>query len=184
MVAQQKQHWDLWAWSKSHTWSSRYRRLHVRRSCCIQITSWDVRPCCFNYLTPLGEVVSNLKRINLSRYWWKRTIKLNNDLSSFLTRHIAETEWQLRSVCFIHGLRLAPVSHFFCTTFVVVLPCCQLYMLSSFQPITPKQIAKRNRSSINMKNFKKFNARRKWKVSLDISVKRYFKAYFCALDQQ
>lgn len=174
MVAQQKQHCLI----ESHTWSSRYRRLHVLRPCCIQITSWDVRPCCFNYLTPLGEVV------NLSRYWWKRTIKLNKDLSSFLTRHIAETEWQLRSVCFIHGLRLAPVCHFFCTTLVVVLPCCQLYMLSSFQPITPKQIDKRNRSSINMKNFKKFNARRKWKVSLDISVKRYFKAYFCALDQQ
>lgn len=34
------------------------------------------------------------------------------------------------------------------------------------QPITRKQAAKRNRSSINMKNFKKFNARRKWKLSL------------------
>lgn len=35
------------------------------------------------------------------------------------------------------------------------------------QPITRKQAAKRNRSSINMKNFKKFNARRKWKMSLN-----------------
>lgn len=33
------------------------------------------------------------------------------------------------------------------------------------QPITRKQAAKRNRSSINMKNFKKFNAKRKWKMS-------------------
>lgn len=33
------------------------------------------------------------------------------------------------------------------------------------QPITRKQAAKRNRSSINMKNFKKFNAKRKWKLS-------------------
>ncbi|KAM3596638.1 uncharacterized protein V6R79_018439 [Siganus canaliculatus] len=33
------------------------------------------------------------------------------------------------------------------------------------KPITRKQAANRNRSSINMKNFKKFNARRKWKMS-------------------
>ncbi|XP_075961819.1 death-associated protein kinase 2 isoform X2 [Anarhichas minor] len=32
------------------------------------------------------------------------------------------------------------------------------------KPITRKQVANRNRSSINMKNFKKFNARRKWKL--------------------
>uniref|UniRef100_A0A8B9KNT3 Si:dkey-240h12.4 n=1 Tax=Astyanax mexicanus TaxID=7994 RepID=A0A8B9KNT3_ASTMX len=31
-------------------------------------------------------------------------------------------------------------------------------------PLTRTQMAKRNRSSINMKNFKKFNAKRKWKV--------------------
>uniref|UniRef100_A0A3P8SGC0 non-specific serine/threonine protein kinase n=1 Tax=Amphiprion percula TaxID=161767 RepID=A0A3P8SGC0_AMPPE len=37
-----------------------------------------------------------------------------------------------------------------------------------FQPITRKQVTNRNRSSINMKTFKKFNARRKWKVSLDM----------------
>ncbi|XP_031583580.1 death-associated protein kinase 2 [Oreochromis aureus] len=36
------------------------------------------------------------------------------------------------------------------------------------KPITPKQAAKRNRSSINMKNFKKFNARRKWKMSYNM----------------
>ena len=36
---------------------------------------------------------------------------------------------------------------------------------SLFQPMTRKQMANRNRSSINMKNFKKFNAKRKWKVS-------------------
>lgn len=36
------------------------------------------------------------------------------------------------------------------------------------QPITRKQIIKRNRSSINMKNFKKFNARRKWKMSYNM----------------
>lgn len=35
-----------------------------------------------------------------------------------------------------------------------------------FQPLNRTQIAKRNRSSINMKNFKKFNARRKWKVGV------------------
>ncbi|XP_022073480.2 death-associated protein kinase 2 [Acanthochromis polyacanthus] len=33
------------------------------------------------------------------------------------------------------------------------------------KPITRKQVANRNRSSINMKTFKKFNARRKWKMS-------------------
>uniref|UniRef100_A0A3B4U2N9 non-specific serine/threonine protein kinase n=1 Tax=Seriola dumerili TaxID=41447 RepID=A0A3B4U2N9_SERDU len=37
-----------------------------------------------------------------------------------------------------------------------------------FQPITRKQAANRNRSSINMKNFKKFNARRKWKMSFNM----------------
>ncbi|KAF1592604.1 hypothetical protein FQV11_0000101, partial [Eudyptes moseleyi] len=32
------------------------------------------------------------------------------------------------------------------------------------QPLSRKQAANRSRSSINMKNFRKFNARRKWKV--------------------
>ncbi|KAM7372754.1 hypothetical protein PAMP_007652 [Pampus punctatissimus] len=36
------------------------------------------------------------------------------------------------------------------------------------KPITYKQVANRNRSSINMKNFKKFNARRKWKMSYNM----------------
>ncbi|XP_037329386.1 death-associated protein kinase 2 [Pungitius pungitius] len=36
------------------------------------------------------------------------------------------------------------------------------------KPITCKQVAHRNRSSINMKNFKKFNARRKWKMSYNM----------------
>ncbi|XP_054461477.1 death-associated protein kinase 2 isoform X1 [Anoplopoma fimbria] len=36
------------------------------------------------------------------------------------------------------------------------------------KPVTSKQVAKRNRSSINMKNFKKFNARRKWKMSYNM----------------
>ncbi|XP_022613118.1 death-associated protein kinase 2-like [Seriola dumerili] len=36
------------------------------------------------------------------------------------------------------------------------------------KPITRKQAANRNRSSINMKNFKKFNARRKWKMSFNM----------------
>ncbi|XP_071356442.1 death-associated protein kinase 2 [Trachinotus anak] len=36
------------------------------------------------------------------------------------------------------------------------------------KPITRKQVANRNRSSINMKNFKKFNARRKWKMSYNM----------------
>ncbi|CAL9694229.1 unnamed protein product [Knipowitschia caucasica] len=36
------------------------------------------------------------------------------------------------------------------------------------KPITRKQMHKRNRSSINMKNFKKFNAKRKWKMSLNM----------------
>ncbi|XP_059206790.1 death-associated protein kinase 2 [Centropristis striata] len=36
------------------------------------------------------------------------------------------------------------------------------------KPITRKQLANRNRSSINMKNFKKFNARRKWKMSYNM----------------
>lgn len=33
-----------------------------------------------------------------------------------------------------------------------------------WQPLSRKQVANRSRSSINMKNFRKFNARRKWKV--------------------
>lgn len=36
------------------------------------------------------------------------------------------------------------------------------------KPITRSQVAKRGRSSINMKNFKKFNARRKWKMSFNM----------------
>uniref|UniRef100_A0A3Q3DZH9 Si:dkey-240h12.4 n=1 Tax=Labrus bergylta TaxID=56723 RepID=A0A3Q3DZH9_9LABR len=36
------------------------------------------------------------------------------------------------------------------------------------KPITRTQATKRNRSSINMKNFKKFNARRKWKMSYNM----------------
>ncbi|XP_049890014.1 death-associated protein kinase 2 [Epinephelus moara] len=36
------------------------------------------------------------------------------------------------------------------------------------KPITCKQVANRNRSSINMKNFKKFNARRQWKMSYNM----------------
>ncbi|KAM6899515.1 death-associated protein kinase 2 [Xenentodon cancila] len=36
------------------------------------------------------------------------------------------------------------------------------------KPITRKQVDNRNRSSINMKNFKKFNARRKWKMSYNM----------------
>lgn len=36
------------------------------------------------------------------------------------------------------------------------------------KPLTKTQIAKRNRSSINMKNFKMFNARRKWKMSYNM----------------
>ncbi|XP_047460549.1 death-associated protein kinase 2 [Mugil cephalus] len=36
------------------------------------------------------------------------------------------------------------------------------------KPITRKQAANRNRSSINMKNFKKFNAKRKWKMSYNM----------------
>ncbi|KAF1413199.1 Death-associated protein kinase 2, partial [Spheniscus humboldti] len=32
------------------------------------------------------------------------------------------------------------------------------------KPLSRKQAANRSRSSINMKNFRKFNARRKWKV--------------------
>ncbi|KAI4876224.1 hypothetical protein NFI96_017959 [Prochilodus magdalenae] len=36
------------------------------------------------------------------------------------------------------------------------------------KPLTRTQMAKRNRSSINMKNFKKFNAKRKWKMSYNM----------------
>uniref|UniRef100_A0A3Q3N4J3 Death-associated protein kinase 2-like n=1 Tax=Mastacembelus armatus TaxID=205130 RepID=A0A3Q3N4J3_9TELE len=36
------------------------------------------------------------------------------------------------------------------------------------KPITRKQAANRNRSSINMKNFKRFNAKRKWKMSYNM----------------
>ncbi|XP_051926157.1 death-associated protein kinase 2 isoform X1 [Hippocampus zosterae] len=36
------------------------------------------------------------------------------------------------------------------------------------KPLTRQQKATRNRSSINMKNFKKFNARRKWKMSYNM----------------
>ncbi|GAA6081559.1 death-associated protein kinase 2-like, partial [Tachysurus ichikawai] len=35
-------------------------------------------------------------------------------------------------------------------------------------PLTRKQAANRSRSSINMKNFRKFNARRKWKMSYNM----------------
>uniref|UniRef100_A0A3Q0R7E8 non-specific serine/threonine protein kinase n=1 Tax=Amphilophus citrinellus TaxID=61819 RepID=A0A3Q0R7E8_AMPCI len=45
------------------------------------------------------------------------------------------------------------------------------------KPITSKQVARRNRSSINMRNFKRFNARRKWKVSMQsFFFLRHFKA--------
>lgn len=36
------------------------------------------------------------------------------------------------------------------------------------KPLTRKQLANRNRSSINMKNFKRFNAKRKWKMSYNM----------------
>ncbi|XP_063041297.1 death-associated protein kinase 2 isoform X2 [Engraulis encrasicolus] len=36
------------------------------------------------------------------------------------------------------------------------------------KPLTRTQVAKRNRSSINMKNFKRFNAKRKWKMSYNM----------------
>ncbi|XP_030645204.1 death-associated protein kinase 2-like [Chanos chanos] len=36
------------------------------------------------------------------------------------------------------------------------------------KPLNRSQAAKRNRSSINMKNFKKFNAKRKWKMSYNM----------------
>ncbi|XP_028566649.2 death-associated protein kinase 2-like isoform X2 [Podarcis muralis] len=36
------------------------------------------------------------------------------------------------------------------------------------KPLTRKQVANRSRSSINMKNFRKFNARRKWKLSYNM----------------
>ncbi|XP_066508902.1 death-associated protein kinase 2-like [Hoplias malabaricus] len=36
------------------------------------------------------------------------------------------------------------------------------------KPLTRKQAANRSRSSINMKNFKKFNARRKWRMSYNM----------------
>ncbi|XP_042561996.1 death-associated protein kinase 2-like isoform X2 [Clupea harengus] len=36
------------------------------------------------------------------------------------------------------------------------------------KPLTRTQVAKRNRSSINMRNFKRFNAKRKWKMSYNM----------------
>ncbi|XP_019411281.1 PREDICTED: death-associated protein kinase 2-like [Crocodylus porosus] len=36
------------------------------------------------------------------------------------------------------------------------------------KPLNRKQVANRSRSSINMKNFRKFNARRKWKLSYNM----------------
>ncbi|XP_024116292.1 death-associated protein kinase 2 [Oryzias melastigma] len=36
------------------------------------------------------------------------------------------------------------------------------------KPITRKQVANRNRSSINMRSFKRFNAKRKWKMSFNM----------------
>ncbi|KAI7798974.1 putative death-associated protein kinase 2, partial [Triplophysa rosa] len=36
------------------------------------------------------------------------------------------------------------------------------------KPLNRTQIAKRNRSSINMKNFRKFNAKRKWRMSFNM----------------
>lgn len=43
-----------------------------------------------------------------------------------------------------------------------------IYIILS-QPLTRKQAANRSRSSINMKNFKKFNAKRKWKVCVGVT---------------
>ncbi|NXF70568.1 DAPK2 kinase, partial [Sclerurus mexicanus] len=36
------------------------------------------------------------------------------------------------------------------------------------KPLSRKQVVKRRRSSINMRNFRKFNARRKWKLSYNM----------------
>lgn len=61
----------------------------------------------------------------------------------------------------------------FCFLFCFVLTC--LFLL---QPLTRQQKANRNRSSINMKNFKKFNARRKWRVHhMCIHIYIYFFAH-------
>ncbi|KAF3834463.1 hypothetical protein F7725_025667 [Dissostichus mawsoni] len=58
---------------------------------------------------------------------------------------------------------------------VCVSVCCSERMTAEecllhpwIKPITRTQVAKRNRSSINMKSFKKFNARRKWKMSYNM----------------
>ncbi|XP_037120617.1 death-associated protein kinase 2 isoform X1 [Syngnathus acus] len=45
---------------------------------------------------------------------------------------------------------------------------CLLHPWIKVRPLTRQQKAKRSRSSINMKNFKKFNARRKWKMSYNM----------------
>ncbi|NWV63762.1 DAPK2 kinase, partial [Malurus elegans] len=37
------------------------------------------------------------------------------------------------------------------------------------KPLSRKQVLSRSRSSINMRNFRKFNARRKWKVNWGLS---------------
>ncbi|KAJ7428626.1 hypothetical protein BTVI_00088 [Pitangus sulphuratus] len=36
------------------------------------------------------------------------------------------------------------------------------------KPLSRKQVLNRSRSSINMRNFRKFNARRKWKLSYNM----------------
>ncbi|KAM6228953.1 LOW QUALITY PROTEIN: death-associated protein kinase 2-like [Spheniscus humboldti] len=41
-------------------------------------------------------------------------------------------------------------------------------LVHPFKPLSRKQAANRSRSSINMKNFRKFNARRKWKLSYNM----------------
>lgn len=40
------------------------------------------------------------------------------------------------------------------------------HVFAPWQPLSRKQATNRSRSSINIKNFRKFNARRKWKVNL------------------
>lgn len=90
---------------------------------------------------------------------------------------VAAKEWLPRRLCSIHGLRLLqlyllPFSGLqtcFSSLLHHTAECCCITGTTCcmFQPLTRKQLANRNRSSINMKNFKKFNARRKWKVSVD-----------------
>ncbi|KAF1598724.1 Death-associated protein kinase 2, partial [Eudyptes moseleyi] len=60
----------------------------------------------------------------------------------------------------VAGMALSPLMHRMTAAECLVHPW--------IKPLSRKQAANRSRSSINMKNFRKFNARRKWKLSYNM----------------